>query len=69
MESLGLPASLTKAVLASMTERYVDRARQTDPADWLALVRAAQGFTKEDVEDAVALLTTDGPLVPAEAEP
>ena len=32
--------------------------------DWLARVRTAQGLTRERIEDYVAVVTVDGPLMP-----
>ena len=59
-----MPAALAKHVLGAAVQDFIDQARPTDSNDWLALVRAAQAFTRERIEDYVATATADGPLVP-----
>lgn len=62
LDSLGLPASLTKAVLATVLQDYLDTVRPTDANDWPTLVRAAQSVTQEKIEDYIAALAVNGPL-------
>lgn len=65
LDELHLPAVLGKAVLASAAQTYIDRVRPSDDDDWFGLVRAAGAFPREAIEDAVASLVADGPLVAA----
>jgi hypothetical protein len=58
-----LPAALARAVLAGAVQDYVDQVRPLHSSDWLTLVRSAQAIPEDRVEDYVAALTTDGPLV------
>ena len=67
LERLGLPASLTKAVLTTILQDYLDRIRPTDANDWHTLVRAAQRVPQEEIEDVIAALTVNGPLYPSAA--
>jgi hypothetical protein len=62
--ALGLPASLARGVLAAAVQDFVDQARPIHPSDWLTMVRAAQAIPDDRVDDYVAALTADGPLVP-----
>ena len=52
-----------KGVLAAATQDFVDRVRPLYPYDWLTLVRTAQSLTNARIEDYVAALAADGPLV------
>jgi hypothetical protein len=61
---LGLPASLARGVLAAAVQDFVDHARPIHPSDWLTMVRTAQAIPDDRVDDYVAALTADGPLVP-----
>jgi hypothetical protein len=69
LDRLGLPASLTKAVLATVLQDYLDQVRPADANDWLSLVRAAQGVPQEKIEDYIAALTVNGPLYGLETAP
>ena len=53
-------------VLAA-TQDFIDEAAPTDSDDWLTMARAAQGVTREHIEDYVAALAAGGPLVPDDA--
>lgn len=64
MAELGLPAALTRDVLAIATQEFVDRVQPSDAHDWVTLVRAAAALTREQIEDYTAALTSDGPLIP-----
>jgi hypothetical protein len=65
MSELQVPSPLTREVLRTALQRFVDDARPAYPDDWLALVRLAAALTRAQVEDYVyALTVTDGPLVP-----
>lgn len=61
---LGLPASLARGVLSAAVQDFVDQARMFHPSDWLTLVRTAQAIPDDRIDDYVAALTGDGPLVP-----
>ncbi len=61
--SLRLPASLARGVLAAAVQDFVDRVRPIHESDWLTLVRTAQAIPDDLIDDYVAALTADGPLV------
>jgi hypothetical protein len=63
LADMKLPAALAKGVLAAATQDFVDRVRPLYPYDWLTLVRTAQSLTNARIEDYVAALAADGPLV------
>jgi hypothetical protein len=63
LSRLHLPAALARGVLAAAVLDYVDQVRPRDGNDWLTLVRTAQAIPGPRVEDYVAALTADGPLV------
>ncbi len=65
--SLGLPASLARGVLSAAVQDFVDQARPIHPSDWLTLVRTAQAISDDRLDDYVAALTADGPLVPEQS--
>ncbi len=64
LAELKLPASLAKGVLAAATQDYVDRVKPLYPDDWLTLARSAQAISTERIQDYIAALTINGPLVP-----
>jgi hypothetical protein len=69
MSDLRAPSPLTREVLRTALQRFLDDARPAYPDDWLALVREAAALTRAQVEDFVYGLTVpDGPLVPAETK-
>jgi hypothetical protein len=51
-------------VLTSATLEFINSAISRDPDDRRGLVDFVQGLTTDRVEQYLALLTTDGPLVP-----
>jgi hypothetical protein len=61
---LHLPAALARGVLAAAMQDYVDGVKPIHPNDWLTMVRTAQAISDDRLEDYVAALTADGPLVP-----
>jgi hypothetical protein len=63
LASLRLPAALLRGVLSAAVQDYVDQVRQVHPDDWLTLVRTAQAITDDRIDDYIAALTADGPLV------
>jgi hypothetical protein len=64
---LGVPALLTRAVLAPATLEFVEGVTLTDANDWTSLVAAARLVSRERIEDYVAAsAVVDGPLVPIE---
>jgi len=65
LAELKLPAALARGVLAAAMQDYVDRVKPLYPDDWLTLVRAAQALSTERIQDYIAALTVNGPLVPA----
>ena len=68
LADLKLPAPLARGVLASAMQDYVDRVKPLYPDDWLTLVRSAQALSIERIQDYIAALTINGPLVPDSAE-
>lgn len=64
LDELGMPASLQAPVLAAATLDLVDTAAARDADDRRALLDFVQSLRLERVEQYLALLTTDGPLVP-----
>jgi hypothetical protein len=58
-----LPAQLAPGVLAGAVQDYVDRVKPLHGSDWLTLVRTAQAIPDDRIDDYVAALTADGPLV------
>jgi hypothetical protein len=61
--ALHLPAALAPGVLAAAVQDYIEQVKPLHSSDWLTLVRMAQDVTDERIEDYVASLTADGPLV------
>jgi hypothetical protein len=64
---LKLPAAIERHVLAAAMQDFIDEVRPTDADDWLTLVQTAQSLTRERIEDYVAAVAANGPLVPAGA--
>ncbi|MGE5816321.1 MAG: hypothetical protein ACM36C_17685 [Acidobacteriota bacterium] len=64
LQELQMPASLLGPVLAAATLDFVDNANARDPDDRRGLVEFVLGLKRERLEEYLALLTTDGPLVP-----
>jgi hypothetical protein len=63
LADLHMPASLLPGVLAAATSDLVDRAPGRYAGDMRGLVEYVQGLTADELEQYLALLTTDGPLV------
>jgi hypothetical protein len=63
LADLKLPAALAKGVLAAAMQDYVDHVKPLHPDDWLTLVRSAQSVSNERIQDYVAGLTANGPLI------
>lgn len=63
LSDLHMPASLLPGVLAAATSDLVDRAPSRYASDVRGLVEHVQRLTTDDLEQYLALLTTDGPLV------
>jgi hypothetical protein len=61
---LRMPAALLGPVLASATLDFVNTVTSRDSDDRRGLVEFVQKLRRERVEQYLALLTTDGPLVP-----
>ena len=64
LAAAGLPAALAPGVLAYAAWDLARTAAVAGPDDWLPLLRAAQALTADRLEDYVAALTHDGPMVP-----
>lgn len=60
-----LPAALMPAVLAFAMQDALDGARLAYLDDWQAFGRAARAIAEHRIDDYIAALTADGPLVPA----
>jgi hypothetical protein len=69
LAEMQMPASLLGAVLASATLDFVNTAVSRDEDDRRGLVEFVQGLDRGRFEQYLALLTTDGPLVPTEDAP
>lgn len=67
LAELQMPAPLLAPVLASATRDLVDTAAVRDSDDRRALVEFIAGLRPERVEQYLALLTVDGPLVPVDS--
>jgi hypothetical protein len=59
-----LPAALTRGVLASALQDYLDEARPGHADDWLTLARHVDRVSGDRFDDYIAALTAGGPLVP-----
>lgn len=68
LAGLQMPAPLLGPVLASATLDFVNTATSRDFDDRRGLVEFVQALRPQQVEQYLALLTTDGPLVPVETE-
>jgi hypothetical protein len=64
LADMQMPAALLAPVLASATLDFVNSASSRDEDDRRGLVEFVQALTPERLEEYLALLTTDGPLVP-----
>ena len=69
MAEMQMPASLLGPVLASATLDFVNTAVSRDEDDRRGLVEFVQALDRQRLEQYLALLTTDGPLVPMEDAP
>jgi hypothetical protein len=65
LAELRMPAALLGPVLRSASLEFVNGAISRDPDDWRGPVEFVQALGPEHLEQYLALLTTDGPLVPA----
>jgi len=64
LSDLHMPAVLLGPVLTAATLDFVNSAASRDPDDRRSLVEFVQSLRPDRVEQYLALLTTDGPLVP-----
>jgi hypothetical protein len=69
LAALKLPARLSAGVLSVATQELLDTIRVDHDDDWLGLVAQAQRVAGSRIEEYVAALTNDGPLVPVVTEP
>jgi hypothetical protein len=63
LSEMRVPAALAKPVLTIAVRDFVDRAPSLHLDDWLTRVRAAQGLSYEQIEDYIAAVMVEGPLV------
>ncbi|HXW05146.1 MAG TPA: hypothetical protein VD833_07940 [Vicinamibacterales bacterium] len=66
LAGLDMPSSLLGPVLASATLDFVNNVVSRDPDDRRSLVEHVRNLKAERLEEYLALLTTDGPLVPVQ---
>ena len=64
-----MPPSLLAPVLSSATLEFVNLAISRDPDDRRGPIEFVQALRRDRVEAYLALLTTDGPLVPIDEPP
>jgi hypothetical protein len=64
LAALAMPAALLPSVLAAATHDLVTRTPVRYPDDLRSVTEQVKAVTRDDVEQYLALLTTDGPLVP-----
>jgi hypothetical protein len=64
LAEMQLPAQLARSLLAIAVQDFVEDVQFVHLDDWLARVRTAQGLTRERIEDYLAIVTFDGPLMP-----
>ncbi|HSL22966.1 MAG TPA: hypothetical protein VK886_15650 [Vicinamibacterales bacterium] len=67
LAEMGMPAALLAPVLAAATVDFVENANTRDQGDRRGLLEFVRELRRERVEEYLALLTTDGPLVPVGA--
>jgi hypothetical protein len=68
LAELGLPARLSRAMMAYATQDVLDGMRPPTIDDWATIVASARRIPRARMEDYVAALTTGGPLMPAEGD-
>lgn len=64
-----LPARLSVGVLSVAAQDLLDHVRVSHADDWQGLVAEAQRVVRGRLEDYMAVLTSDGPLIPIAQEP
>jgi len=64
LRDLHMPAALLAPVLMSATLDFINSTTSRDQDDHRGLVEFVQALQSDRVEQYLALLTTDGPLVP-----
>jgi hypothetical protein len=69
LAELRMPAALLAPVLSGATIDFVDSVISRDPDDGRGLLEFVQALRTERVEEYLALLTTDGPLVAVDELP
>jgi hypothetical protein len=69
LAELHMPASLLAPVLSSAMLEFVNLAISRDPDDRRGPIEFVHALRRERVEAYLALLTTDGPLVPVDERP
>jgi hypothetical protein len=64
LAALKLPSVLAHGVVQYATWDLISSIQMADVDDWLAVVRAVQRVTPDQMADYISALTADGPLVP-----
>jgi len=68
LADLGLPAQLSRSILALATQDVLEAYRPAYIDDWSAMVAAVRSLPRDRFVDYVAALTAGGPLVPDDRE-
>lgn len=66
LASLELPAALAPAIMSFALQDAIERTRPAFPGDPTAFARAAISLPRDRMEDYIAALTAQGPLLPAD---
>ena len=67
MSELKLPAALARHLLPVLMRDFLDRVQMVYSDDWTAVARYWATVARDRVEDAMAQLTVDGPLLAGQA--
>jgi hypothetical protein len=68
LSDLGLPAPLSRSIMALATQDVLDAYRPAYIDDWTAMIAAVRSLSDRRFVDYVAALTSGGPLVPDDRE-
>jgi hypothetical protein len=68
LADLGLPAQLSRSILALATQDVLEAYRPAYIDDWSAMIAAVRSLPRDRFVDYVAALTAGGPLVPDDRE-
>ena len=64
LEEHHLPAALAKSILAVAIQDFIDDVRLAFEDDWISMFRQVRKTLPSRMDDYIASLTTQGPLVP-----